>query len=409
MTVLFIDGSAGASGDMILGALIDLGLPVAPLRRALQSLPVEGWSLQSRKIERCALAGRKVSVRLRRGTEQPGRDWKALRKIVSAGDLPNAVRDKSLAVFRRLLEAEGAVHGRSADTVHLHEAGGVDAIVDIVGACWGVHALGVERIVVSPLTTGFGSVRCAHGEYPLPAPATLELCRGLPVEAGTIAKERLTPTGAALLVTLADAWGEMPPMLPRRIGYGAGDLDLSPHPNMLRAVLGDTVTGRSSGSETRTVHRLECQIDDSSAEELAFAAERILSLGALDVYRTPVAMKKGRLGTLMTAIVLPEDSGRIARCMLTETSSLGVRIHPETRVESDREILRVKTRFGPVDVKYSPVEDSAEKAAPEYEDCKKLALRHDVPIRRVQQAALEAFAAARSGQAKARRSNRCKD
>ncbi|MDH3786302.1 MAG: LarC family nickel insertion protein, partial [Acidobacteriota bacterium] len=219
--LLFVDGSQGAAGDMLLGALVDLGVSTAGLRRAFKELPVDGWTLRSSSIVRTALAGRRVSIGVK--GRQPGRGWRDLRRILKkAGGLSDAVRDRSLDVFRRLLEAEADVHGSSFEKVHLHEAGGVDAILDVVGVCWALEQLGEPTVVCSPLTTGFGSVDCAHGRYPVPAPATLALVRGVPVQAGTLEMERLTPTGAALLTTLTARWESMPAMLPARIGYGAG-------------------------------------------------------------------------------------------------------------------------------------------------------------------------------------------
>jgi uncharacterized protein (TIGR00299 family) protein len=382
--VLFIDAAAGASGDMILGALIDLGVPAAIVRRALQGLGVEGWTLRSRAVVRCGIAGRKVDVRVR--GPQPHRGWAALKSIISKADLDPAVRRLSLAVFRRLIEAEAKVHGRPVNKIHLHEAGGTDAIVDVVGACVGLAHLAPRRIVVSPMTTGFGSVRCAHGVYPVPGPATLELVRGCPVRAGEIEIERLTPTGAAILTEIADEWGSLPAMRPRATGYGAGDHDLGETPNLLRMVLGDEDDPFSRPAGEVVV--LECTLDDSTPQVVAFAAERLLEAGALDVFTAPVAMKKGRVGHNLTVLARPEQWEVLARHVLEETSTIGLRYHAARRIELERSVRTVTTPFGPVTVKLSRLGGRVVQAWPEYDDCAAAARRHDVSLARVQQAAL---------------------
>ena len=230
---LFIDGRAGAAGDMLLAALIDVGASSTAVRRTLRSLPLDGWTLAVRRIERGGLVLRDVRVRARPGRHR--RTWPAIRRLLRGGELPPRARDRALAVFRRLFEAEAAVHGADPQRVHLHEAGAVDAIVDIAGCCVALELLGRPEVVVSRLTTGFGRVRCAHGVYPVPAPATLELLRGIPVEAGAVEAERVTPTGAALLVELADSWAEMPALLPRtpstaRRALGSSPRSRSPAP-----------------------------------------------------------------------------------------------------------------------------------------------------------------------------------
>ncbi len=385
--VLWVDGSAGASGDMLLGMLVDLGLPVATLQRALATLPVGGWSLRSRSVERCGLAAKKVDVEV--GEDGHGRGWNRIEEIVDGADLDATVRRNALAVFRRLVEAEALAHGRPFDEVHLHEAGGTDAIVDVVGTCFGLHALGVERLVVSRLTTGFGSVRCAHGVYPVPGPATLNLVRGFPVEAGSIEAERLTPTGAAILTTLADDWGTLPAMVVEASGYGSGSADLGETPNLLRGVLGVEDIGPDADAANSVVV-IETNLDDATPQALAFTVERLLEEGALDAHVSTVTMKKGRPGHTLTVLARPVDADRLGRIVLAETPALGLRFRREERVELERTLEPVATPFGTIRVKVGRLDGETLNAWPEYEDCAAAARKHGVPLAHVQQAALDA-------------------
>jgi uncharacterized protein (TIGR00299 family) protein len=346
------------------------------------------------------VAGRKVDVRVK--GHQPHRGWSALKKVVAGGELDPAVRERSLAIFRRLIEAEGRAHGLPPDKVHLHEAGGTDAIVDVVGACVALQQLAPARIVVSPMTTGFGTVRCAHGDYPVPGPATLELVRGCPVIAGEIEVERLTPTGAAILTQIADEWGQLPGMRPAAVGYGAGDRDLGQAPNLLRMVLGEKESPaiRASGQ----VVVLECTLDDSTPQALAFAAERLIEAGALDVFTGPVTMKKSRPGHHLTVLARPEDWESLARSVFEETSTIGLRFRTESRLELERTARKVKTSFGTVSVKLSAWGGRIVQAWPEYDECAAAARRHGVPLARVQQEALRKLPVGRS-RARAKRGN----
>jgi uncharacterized protein (TIGR00299 family) protein len=377
---------------MILGALVDLGVPLEVLRLALEPLPLDGWTLASRKIERRALTGTKVDVGVQ--DEAPARTWRDIETIIDHPSLAPRVRERSLAIFRRLIEAEAEVHGTTFERAHLHEAGATDAIVDIVGACVGIEHLGVDEIVVSEMTTGFGDVRCAHGTYPVPAPATLLLLRGVPVRAGEIEDERLTPTGAAVLTTLADRWARMPPMRPDSVGYGAGSRDLGRTPNLLRMVVGHAESSLTEFDAIRgEVAVLECTMDDATPQALSFAARRLLDAGAVDVHTTPVTMKKGRQGHHLTVLARPDDLSRIARMVLSDTTTLGLRFRFEERLELERRILRVETRFGLIEVKVGSLNGDVLRVWPEYDTCAALADRHAVPLWDVQQAALEGYAA----------------
>ena len=403
--ILFLDGGAGAAGDMILAALLDLGVPLSPIRRALGTLPLPTWSLSTAKVERDGLAARVARVRLRARPALrhdlvgvPGAHGHAhrtladLEKIVRAGKLPERVRDRALAIFRRLVEAEGEVHGIPAAKVHLHEVGATDAVIDVVGACLALEALAPDRVVVSSLTTGHGTVDSAHGRLPIPAPATALLVRGVPVQAGEAAGERLTPTGAAILTTVADAWGPAPPMIPRAVGYGTGTRTFSPGPNVLRAMLGDG-HGEASveGHGGEHVLVLQANVDDATPQALAFACERLFAAGALEVYTTPVLMKKGRAGHALTVLGRPEDLQALAEVLLRETTTLGLRHRLERRIELARRLEPVDTPHGTIRIKVGTRDGEVLQAWPEYEDCAAAAKKTGVPLREVQAAALTAW------------------
>jgi len=387
--ILWIDAARGASGDMLLGGLVDLGVPLERIREAIESLPLTGWIISARRVDRCGLACTKIDVKV----EEHGHDrtWSDIESILRGGSLAPEVLTRSLAIFRRLFEAEAEVHGRAPDEIHLHEAGGIDAIVDVVGTVVGLAHLAPQEIVVSEMTTGYGEVPCAHGKYPVPAPATALLVRGAPVRAGDIEIERLTPTGAAILTSIASDWGFLPPMRPAAVGHGAGTHELSHVPNALRMILGDSERAAAglAGIEGQ-VAVLECTVDDATPQALAFAAERLLDAGALEVFTSPVTMKKGRQGHHLTVLGRPEDLTRLARRMLGDTSTLGLRFRLEQRFELERAVRPVETRFGTVRVKVGLLDGRVLHAWPEYEDCASLAERHGAPLSDVQQAALEA-------------------
>lgn len=387
--ILFVDGRAGASGDMILGALVDLGVPASVIRRALESLALPDWRIVSRRVARAGLTARRVSVRVE-GEEGPRR-WAEIRRIIRRGGLEAGVREKALEVFRRLFEAEARVHGSQAEKIHLHEVGGTDAIVDVVGACVGFEHLRPAKIVVSTLTTGGGTVHCAHGVYSVPAPATAVLIQGVPVQEGDIQVERLTPTGAAILTTLANAWGPLPPMRPLAVGYGAGSRDLGGAPNLLRMILGAPVVPiREDRTDDRELLVIEFNVDDAPPQVLAYAAERLLQSGALEVFTTAVQMKKGRTGHLINVLARPEDLGVLSEVCFHETTTLGLRYRPETRLELERSFERVRTPYGSVRIKVGRLQGRSIQAWPEFEDCARLARDHGVPLREIQQSALQA-------------------
>lgn len=405
--VLWIDATAGAAGDMILAALVDAGAPLAAVRRAVSRLGLSGVRLAASRVVRGAVAAERIEVRVRgadrddrhvvlahhAGGRGHGRTWRTIRRTIASADLPAPVRDRALVIFRRLVEAEGRAHGLAPESVHLHEAGAADAIADVVGCCAALHALKPDRIVVSPLTTGSGTVVCAHGIYPVPGPATSVLLEGAPLSGVEARGERLTPTGAAILTSIAHAWGGPPAMTLRAIGAGAGRRETDDRPNVVRALVGDR-PAEASVPEVRPedgdVIVIEFTVDDATPQLLAYAADRLREAGALDLHVTPVQMKKGRAGHQVTVFARPERFDALARAVLAETTTLGLRFRREGRVELARAIERATTPYGPIRVKSGTLDGVELHAWPEYEDCAAAARRHGVPLLAVQNAALAA-------------------
>lgn len=404
---LWIDATAGASGDMILGALVDLGAPLTAVKRAVASLGLRGVHLRRHAVMRQGVAATKIDVTIaghphddhhvktgrHHHHDGHGRTFSDIRKVIAGADIDAVVRDRALVVFRRLVEAEAEAHGLSARNVHLHEAGAADAIADVVGVCAALHAIGPDRIVVSPLTTGSGTVACAHGLYPIPGPATALLLRGAPLTGIEAEGERLTPTGAAILTVVANAYGGPPAMTLEGVGHGAGTRDYPERPNVVRALLGRGAALTPiapAGAALPEVVVVAFELDDATPQLLAYATERLFSAGALDVHTTPVQMKKGRAGHHVTVLARPERFDAIARAALTETTALGLRFHRESRIELERAIERVATPFGNIRVKVSRLDGLEAHVAPEYEDCAAAARRFRVPLLSVQQAAVAA-------------------
>jgi uncharacterized protein (TIGR00299 family) protein len=411
--VLWLDATAGASGDMILGALVGCGAPWTVVTRAIAALRLRGVRLARRAVVRGAVAATKIDVTVSGTTRDDhhvhtqrggrghghGRTLSDIRKIVAGAPIDSAIRDRALVIFRRLVEAEGEAHGLAPGSVHLHEAGAADAIADVVGACAALHALGPGRIVVSPLTTGSGTVACAHGLYPVPGPATSLLLRGAPLTGIEADGERLTPTGAAILTSIANVYGGPPGMTLTRVGNGAGARDYPERPNVVRALLGRiSAAGQRAASPAQApeVVVVEFNVDDATPQLLAYAAERLFAAGALDVHTTPVQMKKGRAGHQVTALARPEDLDAVTHAVLTETTTLGLRLRREERIELERAIERVATRYGVLRVKVGRLDGTEVHATPEYDDCAAAARKHRVSLLRVQQAALEARALRKS-------------
>ena len=382
MKIAYFDCIAGASGDMILGALLDAGLPEMTLREGLAALHLDDFDLQPRRVSKNGFSATKVEVLV--ADDVPARHLPEIEAIVDESDLALAIKDQARDIFRRLGEVEAGIHGTTLDQVHLHELGGVDTIVDVVGALVGLDALSIERVYASPLPMGRGFVQGAHGAIPLPAPATLALLEGVPVTGSDLEVELVTPTGAALLSALAFSFGPMPSMTLTAIGYGAGGRDL-PIPNVLRLVVGDQAASNKDNTETLAL--LETNIDDLNPEIYDYVMARLFDAGALDVFLSSIQMKKNRPATLVRALCRPDDSDGLMAILFAETSTLGVRQHLVTRHCLERTVHTVETAYGPVRVKLATWGANQAKAAPEYEDCRRLAAAKDIPLREVYRAA----------------------
>jgi len=383
------DPFSGASGDMILGALVDAGLSARALRAELAKLALKDYSLSTRRVEQGGLAATKVRVKLK-AHDHGHRHLPDILRILRRSKLPKSDRERAAAVFGRLAEAEAAVHGCTVEEIHFHEVGALDAIVDIVGAVVGLRLLGVERVVCGPLRTGTGFVDCAHGRLPVPAPATARLLEGVPSVGTEVEGELTTPTGAALLTTLAAEFGPRPPMFVSAIGYGAGTAEREGPPNLLRVFVGEAIEQEPS-EEADQVMVLEANLDDLSPEIAGHVVERLFDAGVLDAFLTPCYMKKNRPGFLLTVLVEPVAAGATEELILTETSTFGVRRTLAARRKLRREWVEVKSKVGKVRIKLGRLGDRLVHAAPEYEDCRAIANRRGVPLQEVYQAALDAF------------------
>jgi hypothetical protein len=374
--MLYLDCPSGISGNMLLGALAELGVGEEALRKELASLGLAGWNFKTAKVQRGALSATLVEVEVT-GT-QAHRSLQDILALIDGSSLPAGVKEKSKQVFQRLAQAEAEVHGTSPEQVHFHEVGAVDAIIDIVGAVAGLHRLGVERVVCSPLPVARGWVESSHGPLPLPAPATALLLRGAPTYGVEGEFELVTPTGAALAVTLADSYGPQPPMTVQSVGCGAGSADL-PKPNILRAFLGET----TQASLAEKLILLETNIDDMNPELYENLMEQLFAAGALEVYFTPIIMKKSRPGVVISALCEAKDKAAVLHKMFEESTTLGVRIIEVERHCLPREFREIETRWGKVKVKLARTSAGIVTASPEYEDCKRLAREHRVPLRQV--------------------------
>jgi len=386
MKIAYFDCFSGISGNMILGALLDAGLELSTLEEALSGLRVSGYRIVVRKVRKRHIAGTLVEVEIEeKGAERHLGD---VLEIIEQSDLPDDVKESCKAIFTRLAEAEARVHGAGVDDIHFHEVGALDAIVDVVGSVAGLRLLGVERIYASPVHVGHGTVECAHGLLPVPAPATLELLRGVPIYGRDVEAELVTPTGAAILTTLAQGFGAAPPMRVERVGYGAGSRDL-PLPNLLRVSIGSTAEGIEEYEED-IVTLIETNIDDMNPQLYEHVMGRLFAVGALDVFLTPIQMKRGRPGIQFSVLVREEHVAAVLDILFTETTTIGVRTCQMRRWKLARERVVVETRYGPVRVKIARRGRAVLNIAPEYRDCQRIASDRGVPLKEVYQAALNA-------------------
>lgn len=445
MKTLYLDVFSGLSGDMFIGALLDLGADFRQLEYGLAKLNLEGYSLAHRRAAKCGIEGVKFDVLLTESAPVPAsegpdyhahshahshgpgdhshahgpgdsghshdgsRNFHQIKALIRDSTLSDWVQEKSIAVFHRIAVAEGKIHGMPPEQVHFHEVGAVDSIVDIVGGCIALELLGKPRVLASAVVEGTGWVRCAHGRMPLPAPATLEIlgARGIALTQCEEPRELLTPTGAALLAEFAESFGPMSGLVAERVGYGVGTRDNDTRPNVVRAALGEvagesnpcsvfsvqSATGAATAThdwDTDTVAVLETNLDDVSGEVLGAFVENALGAGALDVFHTPIQMKKNRPGVLLTVLCAAADADKFAALLLRETSAFGVRRTLAERRKLKREFLTVQLPQGEVTVKIGRLDGAVVQVAPEFESCKQLAAKSSVPLRAIYEAALAA-------------------
>jgi uncharacterized protein (TIGR00299 family) protein len=385
MKIAYFDLIAGASGDMMLGALIDAGLSPEDLRNSLSALNLKDFELVIHKQVKNGFSATSVFVNVRDNV--PERHLPQIEKIITSSNLPLSIKNRAIAIFHKLGSVEAEIHGTSIDQVHLHELGGVDTIVDVVGVLSGLEILGIEKVYASPVPLGRGFIRGAHGQIPLPAPATIALLKNVPIYGVEIDKELVTPTGAVLLISLAAAFDNIPNMKLESIGYGAGGRDL-PIPNLLRVLIGESTNDNTISIQTLVM--LETNIDDQNPEIFSFVMDRLFSNGALDVFFTSIQMKKNRPGTMIQVLAKPEDVTRLQNILFEETSTLGIRQKIIERYALEREIKEVQTAYGKVQVKIARLVGGISKIAPEADDCRRLAELHKVPVREIYYAAEEA-------------------
>lgn len=418
MKTLYVDCISGISGDMVLAALVDLGADLEYVKRELMKLPIDEFDLWVETVDKRGITAKKLRIRLpevgehehqhheghahvhgggqghvhlhgeEHGHSHEHRKAALILEMIRESDLPDRVKARSVAIFEAIAVAEGKIHGIDPAEVHFHEVGAMDSIIDTIGICLALEDLGVDDIISSPVPTGYGKVKMAHGLYPIPAPATAELLKGIPLAPSQVQGELTTPTGAGVLKALAVSFGPLERFTVERIGYGAGTKDFET-PNVIRVLLGE-VTGASVAAR-ETIHVLEAQMDDCTAEVCGYVMERLFEAGALDVFFTSVQMKKNRPGTLITVLCLPKQSALLEEMLLVETTTFGVRQSVWTRRILARELVTVETAYGAVRLKIGRLGENVVQASPEYEDVARLARENCVPFLDVYRAAASEY------------------
>ena len=380
--IAYFDCFSGISGDMTLGAFLDLGVPLKWLKAQFETLPLSGFELSVGTVTRNGICAKSVEVIV--GDDATSRNYKKITAIIEKSPLSSKVKQTSLDIFEKIAHAESQIHRCPKEQVHFHEVGGIDALVDIVGAALCVEYLGIEKVMASSIPLGSGFVTCQHGTLPVPAPATLEILKGVPVRGSKLPHELVTPTGAAIIVTLTDSFEEMPDMIIEKIGYGAGKRDIETVPNLLRIVIGTPPGLREKNGDWLKEDRIvmvETCIDDMNPEVFGFLMDRLFEEGALDVYWIPIFMKKNRPATMVNVLCPEKLCERIMNCILSETTSTGVRYYSAKRRMLLREPIVVNTSFGEIAAKRLIELDGSARIVPEYEICKKIAIEKKLPLR----------------------------
>jgi len=385
MKIAYGDLIGGVSGDMFVGALLDVGLPLERLKSELKKLPGLNYRLEVTK--KTVYGIRATRFRVVCGKREPERPWKEIRDLIRQSALDPEVKEKGLKIFTRLAEAEGKIHGVAPDKVHFHEVGATDSIVDIISAAIATHHLKIDSFHFSRIPLGRGVTRSRHGPLPLPGPATLELLKGLPVQWVDLDGETVTPTGAAIIATLGSYFGEAPRMTIEKIGYGAGQKEFPDRPNLFRLILGADET--SWKQEEMLV--METNIDDMNPEFYDYVLDRLFAAGARDVFLSSIQMKKNRPGTLLSVIAEPSLREKLSGIIFRETSTIGIRYYPVNRMILKRALKKVKTRFGTVKVKIIEEPDGTKRATPEYEDLKRIAEAKKIPLKVLYDAVLRSI------------------
>ena len=386
MKILYFDLIGGASGDMILAALIDAGVPADKLADLLAGLKLDEFELNAETVDKNGFKATRVDIKV--GKQPPERHLKEILDVIQNSSLPAGIQDRAAKIFTNIASVEAGIHGKPIDQIHLHELGGTDTIVDVTGALLALDYLGISHVYASPIPLGSGFIKGAHGQIPLPAPATMELLKGVPVRRTEIRSELITPTGAALLTELVDDFSSPPDMKINHIGYGAGMRDL-PIPNLLRVLIGEE-TGNNDQIKEQLV-LLESNLDDLNPEIYPYLMDSLFKAGALDVCLVPIQMKKNRPGTQIQVLAEVGKSALMREILYRETSTLGIRQSLVERYSLLRRIEEVNTRYGVVRIKVAGEGTDHQKASPEFEDCQKLARENDIPIQLIYQEAIRIY------------------
>ena len=383
MRVAYFNCFSGISGDMVLAALVDLGWSVKELERELDKLDLFDYQIEAEKVAKKGITSTQINISIKEDKKE--RKLKDILSILDKSKLEEKIKEQSRAIFIRLANVEAKIHGKSPEEIHFHELGGLDTIIDVVGAVAGMKYLGIDKVYSSSLSLGKGFVKCSHGTIPVPAPATLELLKGIPVCGSNIEAELVTPTGAAIISTVAENFGQMPPMKIDNIGYGAGQRDL-PIPNLLRVSLGML----KNAYEEDVVSLIQTNIDDMNPEFYEHIADRLFHQGALDVFLTPIQMKRTRPATMLSVITDEEKTEKMLELIFDETTTLGVRISKMKRRKLNREGRKVATKYGKIEVKIGKLNGMVKNISPSYEECRKIATRLNIPLKKIYQEAKQA-------------------